>query len=129
MEPEPLSFGVSWFLALVLVASWNCYCSLRTFSDPALVFFVISLVSCYLQICWTQDAPLTQNQFPCKANCDQIQLRQPCGALMLKITICLGHVTSVSSGQNIFDFSCNNLAALVVSQWQSAAFTAKTRPT
>jgi len=38
-------FGVSWFLALVLVALWTCYLSLCAFFDLALVFFVISLVS------------------------------------------------------------------------------------
>jgi len=32
-------FGFSWLLALVLVALWNCYCSLRTFSGLALIFF------------------------------------------------------------------------------------------
>jgi len=42
---QPLWIGVSWFLTLVLVALWNCYCSLRTFSDLALVFIFILLVS------------------------------------------------------------------------------------
>jgi len=33
-------FGVSWLLALALAALWTCYCSLRTFSDLALVFTI-----------------------------------------------------------------------------------------
>jgi len=57
-------FGNYCFLAPVLVALWFvCYCSLRTFSDLALVFFVISLVS----FCWTEDASMTRNRFPSKA--------------------------------------------------------------
>jgi len=51
---------------------WACYCSWRTFSDLALVFFVILLVSFCIQICWTEDASLTRNRFPSKAICDQI---------------------------------------------------------
>jgi len=67
----------------VLVALWICYCSLRTFSDLALVFFVISLLSFCLQMCWTEEASMTRNRFLIKANCDQIRLRHPCGVLML----------------------------------------------
>ena len=33
--------------------------------------------------CWTEDASVTRNRFPSKANCDQIRLRHPCGVLML----------------------------------------------
>jgi len=53
----------------VLVVLWNCYYSLRTFSDVALVYFVISLVVSFAQsqICWTEDAWLTRNRFPSKA--------------------------------------------------------------
>jgi len=58
--------------------------TLRIFSDLALVFFVISLVSFCLQICWTDDASLTRNGFPSKANRDVIRLRHPCGVLILK---------------------------------------------
>jgi len=76
--------GVCWFLALVIAASWICYCSLRTFYDLALVFFVILLVNlCLLQIFWAEDASLTGNRFPSKAICDQIRLRHPCDVLML----------------------------------------------
>jgi len=84
-------FGVSWHLALS--SFWNCYCSLRTSSDLALVFGAFSLVSFCLQICWTEDASLTRNQFPCKANCVQIRLHHPCGVLMLNC----GYVQSESS--------------------------------
>jgi len=77
-------FRVSWLLALVLVALWTCHCSLRHFSDLALVFTVISHVRFCLQICWTEDASLTRNRFPSKAICDQIRLCHPCGVLMLK---------------------------------------------
>jgi len=76
--------GVSWFLVLVIVALWTCYSSLRTFSDLALVFFVISHVTFCFQICWTEDAALTQNRFPSKVICDQILLCHPCGVSMLK---------------------------------------------
>jgi len=70
-----LAVRVSWLLAQVLIALWNCYCSPRTFSDFALVFFVNSHVSFCLQLCWTEDASLARNRFHAKANCDQIRLR------------------------------------------------------
>jgi len=57
-----------------------CYGSLRTFSDLALVFFVISLVS--LQICWTEDVLLMRNRYPSKAICDEVWLCHPCGVLI-----------------------------------------------
>jgi len=72
-----------WLLVLVLVASWIYYCSLRTFPDLALVFFVISLVNICLQICWTEDASMTRNGFPSKAICDRIRLHHPCCVFML----------------------------------------------
>jgi len=76
---------------LVLAVLLRCYCSLRTFSDLALVFSVISLASFCLQICWTEDASLTRNRFPSKAICDQILLRQPCGVLMLNSRDSIAH--------------------------------------
>ena len=83
----PPSDCCRWICAVLLRVNrhyQNCYCSLRTFSDLALVFFVISLVSFYLQICWTEGVSLMRNRFLCEANCDQIRLRRhPCSVLML----------------------------------------------
>jgi len=82
----PPSDCCRWICAVLLRVNrhyQNCYCSLRTFSDLALVFFVISLVSFYLQICWTEGVSLMRNHFLCEANCDQIRLRHPCSVLML----------------------------------------------
>jgi len=76
--------GARWCLVLVIVALWACYCSLRTFFVLALVFFVISHVSFCLQICLTEDVPLTRNRFLSKVIFDQIRVCHPCGVLMLK---------------------------------------------
>jgi len=54
--------------AWVVVGLLACYCSRRTFSDLALVFFVISLVSFCLQICWSEEASLIQNKIPRQGN-------------------------------------------------------------
>jgi len=35
------------------------------------------------RVAQTKKVSLTRNRFPSKANCDQIQLRHPCGVLML----------------------------------------------
>jgi len=53
---------ISWFLALAIVASWAscaCYYGLYTFSDLALVYFIILPVRFCLQSFWTEDTSLT----------------------------------------------------------------------
>jgi len=77
----------------VLVALWNCYCSLRTFSNLALVFFRHFTCKLLLSIYWTEDASLTRNRFPSKSNCEQIRLRHPCGVLVqLKNVMLLANI-------------------------------------
>jgi len=100
---QPVGFGVSRFLAVVLVALWSCNCSLPTFSDLVLVFFVISHVSFCLQIWCTEDASLTQNRFPNKAICGQMRLRRPCAVLMLNSWNSIAHRSVNSRG--VFNLS------------------------
>jgi len=79
-----LWFGVSWFLALVLVALWNCYCSLHPFSD--LAYGLYCHFTCKLLLTNLLDWRCVADvkSISTKANGDQIRLRHPCGVLMLK---------------------------------------------
>jgi len=52
--------GASWFLSLQLFGlACACFCSLRTFSELAIVVFTISPASFCSQICWAEDVSLT----------------------------------------------------------------------